>query len=612
MSVRDRALDALRSGFALPPRLTPSAWAEANVILPEGSAMPGRFRFAQTPYMREPFDHLGPDSPIKKVVIVGGAQIAKTQLLLNALAFWIATDPKPVMAVWPTVDVARRLVRTRIDPLFKLIPDVKARLVPERSREAGNATFLKTLAGGAELIIVGANAPAPLRSSPINYIVLDEVSAYGPTLEGDVLDLVEERQNTYRLTAKTLAISTPLDEGTCLITRAYRETEQSRYFVPCLRCGHRFPITFADIQWPKGKPDQAVLVCPSCGGVHDDFDKVEQLAHGIWTATTETRDATARGYHIPGLLSPWLPYGKIASRHVRAGRDPVRLRVFVNATLAETWAEHDGDAPVPEDALLARREPLAEDTVPEGACLVTVGTDTQDDRLEAVVIAWGPEEESWTLGQYVFVGDPAGPAPWRELEDLLVTTWRHPTGARLPVRAACIDSGGHRTQAVYDFTRGKESRRVWPIKGFARPGAPIWPKKPTRNNKGTVPLYMVNTDAAKDAISARLRMAEAGPGYMHFADHPTLDRTFFEGLNGERPVTRYSKGRPVREWRPVTGRRNEPLDCTVYALAALHGLRALGVSLDRELASLRRNAATPRAKVQARPSSAIPSPWISG
>ncbi len=585
MSAHDRALEAIRRGFALPPRLTPSEWAESHVVLPEGSAMPGPFRFAQTPYMREPFDCLGPDSPVRTVVVVGGAQIGKTQILLNALAFWIATDPKPIMAVWPTVDVARRLVRTRIDPLFKKIPDVSRRLVPERSREAGNATFLKTLVGGAELIVVGANAPAPLRSSPVNYVLLDEVSAYGPTLEGDVLDLVEERQNTYRLTAKTLAISTPLDEETCLITRAFNETEQSRYFLPCLQCDHHFPVTFAEIQWPKGRPEAAALVCPSCGRPHDDFEKVGQLARGRWQATAEGGDPTVRGFHIPGLLSPWLPYAKIAQRHQRAGKDPVRLRVFVNATLAEVWREDDG-ADLSESELLARREDWPEDSVPEDVVAITAGIDTQDDRLETTFIGWGAGEEAWILAHVVAWGDPSAPALWQDLDDLLKRTWRHPRAVPdLGVRAACLDTGGHHTLKAYDFVRDKAARRVWGIKGRSTPGHPLWPRSPSRRNKGRIPLFLIGADAAKDALFARLKMTEVGPGYMHF--HAGLGPDYFEGLTSEKPVTKYNKGRPRREWTPISGRRNEPLDCAVYALAALHSLKSAKFDLDRDAAALR-------------------------
>ena len=44
----------------------------------------------------------------------------------------------------------------------------------------------------------------------------------------------------------------------------------------------------------------------------------------------------------------------------------------------------------------------------------------------------------------------------------------------------------------------------------------------------------------------------------------------FEQLTSERLVTKYVKGRPRLEWVKPNGRRNEALDCAVYALAGAH------------------------------------------
>jgi phage terminase large subunit GpA-like protein len=41
----------------------------------------------------------------------------------------------------------------------------------------------------------------------------------------------------------------------------------------------------------------------------------------------------------------------------------------------------------------------------------------------------------------------------------------------------------------------------------------------------------------------------------------------FEQLTAERLVTRYVKGHPKMEWVKPAGKRNEALDCAVYALA---------------------------------------------
>ena len=48
-----------------------------------------------------------------------------------------------------------------------------------------------------------------------------------------------------------------------------------------------------------------------------------------------------------------------------------------------------------------------------------------------------------------------------------------------------------------------------------------------------------------------------------------------------KPAT-YSKGQPVREWRPKKGVRHEALDARVYAYAALRALVSMGLALDTE------------------------------
>jgi phage terminase large subunit GpA-like protein len=49
-------------------------------------------------------------------------------------------------------------------------------------------------------------------------------------------------------------------------------------------------------------------------------------------------------------------------------------------------------------------------------------------------------------------------------EACLNTPWLRPRGVELPVRAACIDTGGHHTSAVYSFVKPREGRRVCEIK----------------------------------------------------------------------------------------------------------------------------------------------------
>jgi phage terminase large subunit GpA-like protein len=95
-----------------------------------------------------------------------------------------------------------------------------------------------------------------------------------------------------------------------------------------------------------------------------------------------------------------------------------------------------------------------------------------------------------------------------------------------------------------------------------------------------VPLYSIGVDAAKGAIFARLNKRELGAGYCHFPED--RDEAYFRQLTSEYAVTRYSHGRPYQVYVKRRGVRNEALDLRVYAYAALQGLMAMGLKLNRE------------------------------
>ena len=59
---------------------------------------------------------------------------------------------------------------------------------------------------------------------------------------------------------------------------------------------------------------------------------------------------------------------------------------------------------------------------------------------------------------------------WRDLDDWLLKVYPHTSGTVLRIASACVDSGGHATQQVYDFCRKRESRRIWAIIGRSGAG----------------------------------------------------------------------------------------------------------------------------------------------
>jgi phage terminase large subunit GpA-like protein len=153
-----------------------------------------------------------------------------------------------MMAVSPTVEMAKRNSKQRIDPLIEESPALSERISPSRSRDAGNTVLAKEFRGGV-LLMTGANSAVGLRSMPVRYLFLDEVDGYPADVdgEGDAIQLAEARTRTFAR-RKILIVSTPTVSGVSPIEREFETSDQRRYFVPCPHCGHRQWLRFEQLR----------------------------------------------------------------------------------------------------------------------------------------------------------------------------------------------------------------------------------------------------------------------------------------------------------------------------------------------------------------------------
>ncbi len=100
--------------------MTISQWADRYRVLSQrASAEPGPWRTDRTPYLREIMDCLSPSSPIERVVFMKGAQIGGTECGNNWIGYVIHQALGRMMAVQPTVEMAKRNSKQRIDPLIE-------------------------------------------------------------------------------------------------------------------------------------------------------------------------------------------------------------------------------------------------------------------------------------------------------------------------------------------------------------------------------------------------------------------------------------------------------------------------------------------------------------
>jgi phage terminase large subunit GpA-like protein len=146
---------AAAAGARPDPLLTVSEWADGYRTLSQrASAEPGPWRTDRTPYLREIMDCLSPSSSVETVVLMKGAQVGGTECGNNWIGYVVHQAPGPMLAVQPTVDMAKRNSKQRIDPLIDE-SDVLRELVSDpRSRDSGNTILAKEFPGGI-LVMTG-------------------------------------------------------------------------------------------------------------------------------------------------------------------------------------------------------------------------------------------------------------------------------------------------------------------------------------------------------------------------------------------------------------------------------------------------------------------------
>ena len=576
-------IESILLGLKPDPVEPMSEWAdEFRVLNQTYAAESGRWRTSRTPYLKEIMDAFSPSNRCEFVTIMKGAQLGFTEALTNMIGYIVHRAPAPVMMVQPTQNLAKRYSKQRLATMIADMPVLKGLVADPKARDSGNTTTAKAFDGGV-MFIAGANSAADLRSVPVRYLLLDEVDAYPYDVdnEGDPIELAVNRTKTFAR-RKVLIGSTPTVKDVSRVEREYLKADQRKYHVPCPHCNVMDELTWPNIKWDKDKnnhhlPESAYYACPHCAGVITESFKTDMLAKGKWVATkpeNNVRDKR-RSYHISSLYSPWESWSSMVQKFIDAQADPHLLKTFINTALGECWDEEANRVDMHDLQKTAENYSLR--VIPNGGLIVTAGVDVQDNRLEAVIFAFGKGETSWVIDYEVFFGDPAGKELWEELDEYLQKELSHESGSKVKISAVAIDTGGHHTQKVYDFCRLRKHRHVIAIKGQSSRNRPVI-GRPTNQDismrgktiRGGVQLWPVGTDTAKSVIYGRFGIESGEFGSIHFSKD--LPDEFYAQITAEKLITRYHKGHAIQDWVKPSHRRNEVLDCTVYALAAAYHL----------------------------------------
>ncbi len=562
--------------FRPPKKQTVSEWADENRILStDYSAEPGRWRTDRAPYQREIMDAFT-QSGVWQIVVMASAQVGKSEIELNMMGCAIANDPGPILYIQPTENMAEDYSKRRIAPMIAACPTLRDKVMRAKGRDSANTITMKTFPGGS-LAIIGANSPAELASRPVRYIFMDETDRFPASAgsEGDPQELAERRTETFRHNRKVVKTSTPTIKGKSKIETDYMSGTQEEWHTECPHCHTYNYIRFVDIKFEKenyknerGDEDYHVLKvawqCPTCKREIPEHTAKRLPAKWV-SKNPKALDNGIRSFRLNAFMSPWSDWKDIIWKFLKAHKDPEKLKTFYNTILGETWEIHSNNGL--DEALYKRREHYDAE-IPNGVLLLTMGVDTQDNRLEYEVVGWDRSGQSWGISRGIIPGRADAPGVWEEVDGLLDREWKLKNGLKMRILATFIDSGGHFTQEIYHECAKRRTKRIWPIKGEGGEGKQYCRPMKRTPGKNDGMKFILGVDAGKEGIMYEAGITEPGPGYMHFPiDYRAgYDMEYFKGLISEEMVMHRKSGRSVIAWEKIY-ERNEPLDCRNYARA---------------------------------------------
>lgn len=587
---------AAKSAFKRPPMLAPSDWAAKHRINDDSGQRPGPWRNDYARHLCGPMDVFSLPF-IREIVIVAPPQTGKTEIMFNQLASVIDQRPGPALLVYDQQDAARLMCTTRVKNMINLSPRL-VKYTTGKPDDFGN--YLIKLRN-MRLHFAWSTSVSTLANKPIKWLFLDEVEKYEATgkREAGPVALARKRTRSFEETAKTVLGSSPgLEDGE--ITVAYNRVQaRFEYAVRCVDCGGLHVMFFSQdrsrgerqcgVIWPEDERDPEVItaqklaryVCPDCGSVWDDYKRNLAVRAGHWRelesklelmAYCERHRPRSVGFHYSTLIAPQVSLSETAAKFVLSMQELKLGRIdafkdWLNGYMAEVWREDHSPRKV--DEILALRDERPAGIVPDGrkVAALLAQVDTQDDGFYYEIRAWGygQEMESWEVRSGFVESFDA-------LDEVLWIPYADAHGVRHYVELAVIDSQGHRTREVYEWSirhRGK----VIPLKGEQSMKEPykfsdkveFWPGTNQRI-PGGLRLLLVNTKYYKDALHTKLQIPGCDPGAWHY-------NSAYTEAQARQMCVEYVDARGI--WVCPKGSPNHYWDVSVYGycLADHRGVR---------------------------------------
>jgi len=540
-------------------RKNPWQWAHEHVELSvRVTNSPGKYDSSWIKYVQE-WHEAFTDPHVRHVVICAGAQMSKTETLMNCVRYAVGEDPGPLLWVMPAESIARSFSESRLQPSLEDCPPCAAQIPASKDKFKLLEYQLKDMV----MNLAGANSPGQLASRPVRYLFLDEVDKFpeASSREAGAVDLAKVRTTTF-WNRKIMETSTPTVESG-VIWQAYLKGDRRKYYCPCPRCDAMIDFDFEHVKWPMVKDttggwdltkveEEAYYQCQECNGEIRQSERATMLRLGEWRATNPDAPGDMRSYHISSLYSPWRSWGSIAREFLTSKESYSGLQNFTNSVLGLPWKQHAEE--VTTGAVRDKKGNYMLKDIPEGVKAFTASCDVGRDYLAVTLRGWGEKGESWLI-DYGMCPDFKAVTEFCEPYELTM---------------GMMDSG-FRTQEVYEFC-SRSDRVWWPSKGHDTQNEPVrassimfYEGESYRERR--IKLFHFNAGSFKSDLYLRRIQDDEGPPW-HLPQDAGKD--FLKQLTAERLVPKKNaRGVEVQVWETIR-RDNHYGDCEVMQLVMGH------------------------------------------
>ena len=586
-----------------------------------GGPWPGRWQHTNAPMSMEPMAAVS-DPRVNRVSVWAPAQLMKSELAIN-VALWTAAQARDVLFYEPDLNLLKRFIGDRIRPAIHALGEDSFLETPSAGKlKKLDSTMALRLSGGGTILGLTPDMKTGKSSYTAPVIVIDELDKMQ---DPSMITAAESRMAMYGADGCVLAVSTPTLDVAGSICRLWHEGSRGTWHGLCRHCTELVSVAWGRVVFDKDDDtnwlaDTARMVCSACGTNWSEGDRQWAVRRGQYIH--EDPDSPHRSFRIPGsahLVKTVQDIAREGATKFRTAREEgtwVDYQLFVNERLGEVWTDEDRglSARQLERSTYALGARGADDLgeVDRRIVLITSGSDTGDHAIWSEVVAWGIDPRSGRVLCHGLLYRQHGGQPddyiedaelWRAYEKTMDgSRWRHAgyPGVHFGVQRAIIDAG-HRPEVVSEWCAEKYRQQARNEGlGFLQPyGARILPSKGKWTSHGPHPVDLaagmrrrqrgqrrsmpevvdIEVGQVKEMLhAAGLRDQQLPDGIERAIVWPDAKAAcgytpswFKEFANEYRTLKRnLRKGTVEVQWtvKHEIERKNEALDCRVYAAAA--------------------------------------------